>query len=308
MAGRKVAAEGGFVGQRRWVPRVLAAPGVLWLVVFFLTPFYAILSVAMGRLDPLFQTADPVWNPIQWNPTVWPVVFREIFGGNYGETFLRTIAYVGVAALLSVLVGYPVAYYVSRRAGRWKGMLLVLLLAPFWINYLMRMLAWVNLLQTDGWVNRILTSAGLLDQPFNWLAGHDFTVILGLVYGYIPFFILPLYAALDRIDPYVLEAARDLGASPFRAFLRVTLPLSRHGLLAGLVIIMLPMFGDYYTPDLLSGRTSTRMIGNDIFFFIYSPTGGSEGAALTVILMMFVGFLMLYYLLTVARATREAQR
>jgi spermidine/putrescine transport system permease protein len=115
-------------------------------------------------------------------------------------------------------------------------------------------------------------------------------------------------AALDRIDPSLIEAARDLGASPLRAFRRVTLPLSKQGILAGLVIIMLPMFGDYYTPDLLSGRAATRMIGNEISLLVHTGIGKSEGAALTLILMSFVALLMLYYLITVMRAQREAQR
>jgi spermidine/putrescine transport system permease protein len=134
-------------------------------------------------------------------------------------------------------------------------------------------------------------------------------VILGLVYGYIPFFILPLFAALDRIDHQVLEAARDLGASPWQAFRRVTLPLSKQGILAGTVIIMLPMFGDYYTPNLLSGSPRTRMIGNQIDQFINQTSSqGTRGAALTIYLMAFIAVLMAYYLRNVARVTEEARK
>jgi putrescine transport system permease protein len=290
--------------------QVLAAPGVIWLLLFFLTPFYAIFAVAMGRLDPIFLSAEPVWNPLDWNGAVFGDVFGELFGGQLGVVFLRTVSFVAIAALLCLLIGYPVAYYVSRRAGRWKIPLLVLLLAPFWINYLMRMIAWQGLLDTEGLVNRSLMAVGILDQPVGWLAGRPSTVILGLVYGYIPFFILPLYAALDRIDNSVIEAARDLGASSWQAFRRITLPLSRHGILAGLVLIMLPMFGDYYTPNLmaLGNRPQTRMIGNEIDLFIHSGVGGAKGAALTIVLMAFVSLLMLYYLFSVARASREAAR
>jgi ABC-type spermidine/putrescine transport system permease subunit I len=263
----------------------------------------------MGRLDPIFVTAQPVWNPLRWDPSVFGEIVGELFGGQLGIVFLRTIGFVAVAGAVCLLIGYPVAYYVSRRAGRWKILLLVLLLAPFWINYLMRMLAWQNLLDVEGYVNDGLLLLGLIDQPVNWLAGRSDTVILGLVYGYIPFFILPLYAALDRIDPSVIEAARDLGASPFRAFLRVTLPLSRQGILAGLVLIALPMFGDYYTPALmaLGNRPGTRMIGQQIQLFLESGVGEREGAALTIVLMLFVSVLMAYYLVTVARASRAAR-
>jgi ABC-type spermidine/putrescine transport system permease subunit I len=302
--------SGAVVGERRGLWQALAAPGVVWLVLFFLTPFYAIFAVAMGRLDPLFLSAEPVWNPVDWNGSVFGDVFTELFGGQLGVVFLRTVSFVAIAALLCVLIGYPVAYYVSRRAGRWKVPLLVLLLAPFWINYLMRMVAWQGLLDTEGLVNRSLLSLGIIDQPVSWLAGRPSTVILGLVYGYIPFFILPLYAALDRIDASVIEAARDLGASSLQAFRRITLPLSRHGILAGLVLIMLPMFGDYYTPNLmaLGNRPQTRLIGNEIDLFIHSGVGGAKGAALTIVLMAFVSLLMLYYLFSVARASREAAR
>jgi ABC-type spermidine/putrescine transport system permease subunit I len=293
--------------EQRWLWPSLASVGVLWLVLLFLTPFYVILSVAMGRLDPIIHFAVPVWNPIAWNPDVFGEIFGEIFGGQLGTIFLRTIVFVAIASFLCLIIGYPVAYYVSRRAGRWKVLLLILILAPFWINYIMRMFAWQSLLDTDGYVNDLLMTFQLIDQPVNWLAGRPDTVILGLVYGYIPFFILPLYAALDRIDPNVIEAARDLGAGPLRAWRRVTLPLSKNGILAGLVIIMLPMFGDYYTPSLMGlNRAPVRMIGNEIQTRLLHGISEPEGAALTMVLMVFVATLMLYYLLSVLRAQREA--
>jgi putrescine transport system permease protein len=297
----------GVVGERRWLWPAFAVPGVVWLVLLFLTPFYAILAVAMGRLDPIFNQAEPVWNPIEWDPAAFSGVFEDVFSGQLGRIFLRTLAYVAVASFLCLLIGYPVAYYIARHARRWKTLILLLVIAPFWINYLMRMLAWVNLLETEGYVNDVFMFFQVLDQPRQWLVGHHEVVILGLVYGYIPFLILPLFAALDRIDQRVIEAARDLGASPARAFWRVTLPLSRQGILAGVVIVMLPMFGDYYTPNLLSGSTKTRMVGNEIDQFINSGVGGATGAALTLVLMAFVAVLMAYYLYSVAKAQREAR-
>jgi spermidine/putrescine transport system permease protein len=302
-----VAERTGVVGERNWLWQAFAAPGVTWLFILFLTPFYAILAVSMGTLDPIFLTAEPVWNPLEWNPGIYGDALREIVAGSLTATAVRTIAYVAIASLLCIVIGYPVAYYVSRRAGRWKILLLVLMIAPFWINYLMRMLAWVNLLDRDGYVNQILMALQVFDEPREWLVARHETVILGLVYGYIPFFVLPLFAALDRIDERVIEASRDLGANPFWTFLRVTLPLSKQGILAGTVIIMLPMFGDYYTPNILSGSPKTKMFGNEIEQFITSGVGGSQGAALTIILMGFVGILMAYYLISVARATREVR-
>jgi spermidine/putrescine transport system permease protein len=296
------------VGEKRWLWPAFAGPGVIWLVLLFLTPLYAVLSIAMGRLDPVFGDTIPVWNPLEWDPTAFGDVMGEIFSGQLSRIMLRTLAYVGVASLLCLLIGYPVAYYLARHAGRWRTLLLVLVVAPFWINYLMRMLAWTNLLSTDGYVNDILVALQVLDEPREWLAGRHETVILGLVYGYIPFLILPLFAALDRIDERVIEAARDLGASARQAFFRVTLPLSKQGILAGVVIVMLPMFGDYYTPDLLSGSPKTRMIGNEINHAITSTGGEGRGAAVTVVLMCLVAVLMIYYIYSVAKATREARR
>ena len=294
----------GAVGLPRWFWPSFALPGVGWLLVFFLVPFYAILSVAMGKLDPIFGTAVPEWNPVRWNPDI----FSEVLSSPQLQgVLLRTIVYVASAGILALLVGYPVAYYIARHGGRFKTLLLVLLIAPFWISYLMRMLAWVNLLQDDGYVNQILMFFNILDAPRAWLSGEPSTVILGLVYGYIPFLILPLFAALDRIDNRVLEAARDLGASPMRTFWHVTAPLSKQGILAGLVIILLPMFGDYYTPDLLSGVPRTSMMGNQVNFFIHSGSGGNQGAAIVIVLSALVSLLMIYYLVTVARAAREAR-
>lgn len=299
------AGESRAIGLSPWTWKAFALPGVVWLILLFIVPLYGVVAVAMGRLDPVFVRPLPVWNPLQWDAGAFTKVIGEIFGGQLGATALRTVGYVAAASLLCLLIGYPVAYFVSRKVEKRKGLWLAALLAPFWINYLMRMMAWVNLLSPDGLVNRALDAVGI--PPQAWLEGRHTTVILGLVYGYIPFFILPLYAALDRIDRQVLEAARDLGASARAAFFRVTLPLSRQGILAGLVLVMLPMFGDYYTPNLLSGSPRTRMIGNQIDQFVNQTSSqGGEGAALTLILMAAVGILMLYYLRSVAQATREA--
>jgi ABC-type spermidine/putrescine transport system permease subunit I len=308
---------GEIVGQRRWYWPIFAVPGLIWLVLLFLTPFYAIMAVAFGGLDPIFAGTAPAWNPADWDFTTFRGVVGEVFGGGglgLQAIFIRTLIYVSVAVVSCILIGYPVAYFVARHAGRYKVLFLTLMIAPFWMSYLMRMLAWVNLLNNEtaapGLVNQLLLVTPFVDQPINWFAGQaaPFTVILGLVYGYIPFFILPLFAALDRIDKAQLEASRDLGASPFRTFWRVTLPLSKQGILAGSVIIMLPMFGDYYTPTLMSGSPSTTMVGNAIDFGIHTTGQSPRGASLTLFLSLFVAVLMLYYLLSVARAAREARQ
>jgi spermidine/putrescine transport system permease protein len=304
-----VAKSGDSVGRRRnasWA--ALALPGVVWLAIFFVVPFYVILGVAFGTVDPILQTPRPAWNPIDWDWSAFQFVFEGLFTGerSFGRVFVRTIVYVVVAVALSLAIAYPVAYYVARFGGRWKGLLLLGLIAPFFISYLMRMLAWINLLQDDGWVNDVLVWIGLLDAPRNWLDGRASSVILGMVYGYVPFMILPLYAFLDRIDQSLLEAARDLGASPFQAFRLVTLPLSMPAILAGIVIIALPMFGDYYTPDLLSGSPKTSLIGNQINLYIHGQQV-PVGASLVIVLMLLLAVLLAYYVVVTSRTQRRLE-
>ena len=178
--------------------------------------------------------------------------------------------------MLSLAIAYPVAYFVSRHAGRRRGLFLVLLIAPFWVSYMMRMLAWIDLLQQGGFVNSALSFVGLPGAT-DWLGGKSVTVVLGLVYGYIPYLILVLYAGLDRIDASLLDAARDLGLSRWRTFWRVTVPLSRPTIIAGAFITVLPMLGDYFTNQLLSGASSTTMIGNVIEGQLDSPVRPGRG-------------------------------
>jgi putrescine transport system permease protein len=291
-------------GDKMWA--AFALPGVAWLCLFFLLPLYVILGIAFGSVDPIFQSPRPEWSPLAWNTSSFEFVLDGLFGGGgFQRVFLRTLVYVTVATALSLAIAYPVAYYVARYGGRWKGLLLAGLVAPFFISYLMRMLAWINLLQDDGWVNDLLMWVGIMDAPRNWLDGRASSVILGLVYGYVPFMILPLYAFLDRIDRALLEAARDLGASPWQAFRLVTLPLSKAAILASIAIIALPMFGDYYTTDMLSQSPQTSMIGNQINLYIRGGQQIPVGAALVVVLMLFLAVFIVYYLVATTRAQRR---
>ena len=307
---------GGTVGQRRWYYPALAMPGIVWLLLLFILPFYAIAAVAFGTRDLIFALPIPAWNPLEWQFETFTETAGELFTpGGIRAQFMRTLYYVGTSVVLCSLVGYPVAYYIARYGGRMKVLLLTLMIAPFWMSYLMRMLAWVNLLSVKpddpGLVNRFLLLTPFVHDPIAWNSGvvSHMTVILGLVYGYIPFFILPLYAALDRIDRSQLEASRDMGASPASTFWRVTLPLSKQGILAGAVIITLPMFGDYYTPNLMTASPENTMVGNAIDLALQGGQGTQpKGASLTLLLSAFIGALMIYYLVSVSRAAKEAQR
>ena len=283
-----------------WI--ALAAPGIIWLVVLFIVPFYAVLSIAAGHLD-IFGYPVAVWNPLHWTAANFASAWRDVAG--VLPIAGRTLVYVAVASVLSLLIAYPAAYFVARFAGRRKGIFLVLLIAPFWISYMMRMLAWIDLLQTDGYINKALSLIGLPGQT-DWLGGLPVTVILGLVYGYIPYLILVLYAGLDRIDPALIEAGRDLGLGRARTFLKVTLPLSRQPILTGMLITVLPMLGDYFTNQLLSGTTGTVMIGNVIDDQLNSGPLKGEGAVFSLIFLLVLIAPMIYYVVATNRTSRQA--
>jgi ABC-type spermidine/putrescine transport system permease subunit I len=218
---------------------------------------------------------------------------------------VHTFVFVACATLLCLLIGYPFAYFLARKSGRFKGLFLVLFFAPFWISYMLRMLAWISLLEDDGLINRTLIRLGVVQTPYPWLAGKPVTLIIGLVYGYVPFMVLPLFATLDRIHPSLLEAGRDLGASPKRTFWRVTFPQSTQGILAGFVICALPMFGDYFTQQLLAPVSSTRMIGNAVIDSLTIPIFVPQGAALILILLVVLLPAIVYYLWSTQRAAAQ---
>jgi ABC-type spermidine/putrescine transport system permease subunit I len=283
-------------GQRLIWP-LLALPGTVWITVLFVAPMYVVLAVLFGGVDPILRQPVPVWNPVHWDVSQFDYVLTHIVGpdGFFGPALVRTAVYVVVASVLCLLVAYPVAYYTARFAGRYRGLLLTLLIAPFWISYMMRMLAWVNLLQNDGLVNQVLSLGGLFDVNVNWLNGQAATVVLGLVYGYVPYMVLPLFAGLDRIPGAVQEAARDLGAGRFETFRRVTWPMSRTAVVVSLLVTTLPMLGDYYTNDLLSASPSTSMVGNLINNSVLTPgQTGQAGAFVMLVLLVSIVPMLIY--------------
>src|SRR5215813_2890882 len=289
-----------------WI--LLALPGIMWLVFLFVVPLYAMLAIAGGKLNLIFEQPVAVWNPLQWNSANLVKAWHDVAGaGSFdGPIVIRTLVYVAIASASSLVIAYPVAYFVARFGGRRKGLLLVLLIAPFWISYMMRMLAWVDLLQINGYLNKALSLVGL--GPVSWLGGLPVTVILGLVYGYIPYLILVLYAGLERIDPALIEAGRDLGLGRARTFIRVTLPLSRQAILTGMLITVLPMLGDYFTNQLLSGTPGTTMLGNVIDDQLTSSGGvlQGEGAVFSILFLLVLIAPMIYYVVATNRSSRGA--
>jgi spermidine/putrescine transport system permease protein len=298
-------AEGRKDAATRFLWPSLAVPGTAWLLALFVVPFYGIMAVAFSsQLDILGQPI-PAWNPLEWDFTVMGQVIEQSLSGTYRPAWEHTFIYTAIAMSLCVLIGYPVAYYVARLARGNRGLLLALILAPWWINYLTRMLAWVGILGDEGYANDIVGFFGF--AKVDWLGGQWYVVVLALVYGYLPFFIVPLYAYLDRIDQRLIEASRDLGANTFRTFFRVTLPLSRIGIITSMVITALPMFGDYYTNTLVSNSPTTVMVGNSIEESIQSGFSRGQGASLVLLLSLVLLVFMAYYLVLTIRASREAR-
>ena len=273
---------------------------MVWIVLFFLVPFYVVLCVSFGTVDPVFRSPIPIWNPLEWQFSQVQVVWDRLFGPNnfYLPAVLRTFMYVAIAVAACLVISFPVAYFTARYAGKYRGLVLALLVAPFFISYMMRMLAWINLLQPDGLVNTIVTLGGLVPVEINWLSGNPFDDFNRVIL----FLLLPLFAALDRISPSLLEAARDLGASGFDLFRRVILPMSIPGIVAGTLLISLPMMGDYFTSDMLSKSPNTSMIGNLINLSIATPGQSGQAGALLILVLLVLLIPMIWYTRTNAKA------
>ncbi len=285
---------------------LLAAPGIVWLLLFVVAPLYVVAAIVFGQVDPIFRTPVPVWNPLRWDATQFTYVLARIGpGGVFGPALIRTAVYVLTASVLCLLIAFPVSYYAARLAPR-KGLLLALLIAPFWISYMMRMLAWVNLLQDDGLVNRVLRLGGVFSADVHWLTGQPAVVILGLVYGYVPYMILPLYAGLDRLPQSTLEAARDLGANRFGSFWRVTLPMCRPTIVAAVLLTCLPMLGDYFTSDMLSASPKTAMVGNLINDSVQAPGQTGQAGAFVMLVLIVTILPMFYYVRVTSRGDEVA--
>jgi spermidine/putrescine transport system permease protein len=257
---------------------LLIAPAVLWLVLLIVTPLLIVLVVSLATRGPYGKTVYDFT----------PSNFLRAFDPLYLRAYWRTAWIAVTTTLLCAVVSYPVAYYLALRApARWKRPLLVLTVIPFWTSFLIRTYAWILLLRSEGVINSALMSTGLIGAPLKLLYS-DFAVLVGQVYGELPFMILPIYVALDRLDIRLLEAAQDLGANKFWTFVKVTLPLSRPGLLAGIVLVFIPSLGAFITPDLLGGAKSV-MIGNLIqnqFAQLNQPFGSALSLILTIAVLL----------------------
>ncbi len=273
---------GFFHRHRNTTPYLLLAPGVVFLAVFFLVPlgFLAYQSLQSGNFDVGF-TFTWAWS------NYWDAL------RDYRAQFVRSLEYAGIATLLCLVISYPVAYWIAFRGGRWKNLLLLFIVAPFFVTYLIRTLAWETILSDNGFVVNTLQSLHVLG-PSGRLLATSTAVVAGITYNFLPFMALPLYVSLEQIDGRMLEAAEDLYASKLHAFLRVTLPLSLPGVVAGTLLTFIPAAGDFINAQLL-GATDNHMIGNVIQSKFLEQTDYPAAAAMSFILMAGILVAVLLY-------------
>lgn len=279
-------------GRRRWVESaVLLGPGLAYLTVFLVVPLVLVLSYAFlerGRfggveatvtLDNLARLASPT----------------------YGGVLLDTLAIAGLATLVSLLIGFPAAAAIARMPARWRTVALLAVVLPFWTNFLIRVYAWIVLLNSQGVVNGALVGSGLIDDPLTLLY-TDGAVVVGLVYAYLPLMVLPIYASVERLDREVLEAAANLGAGPVRRFLSVTLPLTAPGVVIGCVFVFVPSVGNFVVPELLGGG-KTVLVGNLIRDQFLESRDWPFGAALALVMVAGLALLLVLQSWVTRRAT-----
>ena len=273
---------GFFHRHRGLTPYLLLAPGLAWLAVFFLVPlgFLAYQSLESGGFDVAYAF-DWSWG------NYWDALQR------YHEQLSRSLIYAGLATVFALLISYPLAYWIAFRGGRWKNLLLVMIIAPFFVTYLIRTLAWQTILADEGPVVGIFRDVGILGDSGRLLATST-AVVAGITYNFLPFMALPLYVSLEAIDHRLIEAAEDLYASRLQAFLRVTLPLSMPGVVAGTLLTFIPAAGDFINAELL-GTPKQAMIGNVIQSRFLELGDYPAAAALSFTLMAFILVLIAVY-------------
>ena len=277
-------------GRSFWQSLVVRIP-YLWLLAFFLVPFLIVLKISLSQT----AIAQPPYVPVLDLAAGWPglqAFFAALSFDNYvliGSDPLYLLSYVksveiaAFSTLILIFIGYPIAYAMARMPWRWQAVLVVLVVLPFWTSLLIRIYAWMNILQHDGLLNQALLALSIVKEPQAWLA-TDTAIYIGVVYSYLPFMVLPLYATLEKHDESLREAAADLGCPRWKIFWLVTLPLSSSGLLAGVLLCFIPIVGEFVIPDLLGGSQSP-MIGQTIWTEFFSNKDWPAASAVAVVLV-----------------------
>jgi spermidine/putrescine transport system permease protein len=272
-------------GRRRWTGYLLLLPGALWLLFFFAVPLATLVSTSLydpsGSLATGYRLTFAFGNYLEALQT-------------YAPELWRSLRYAGLATVFALLLGYPLAYAIAFKAGRWKNLLLVLVIAPFFTSFLIRTLSWKMILADNGTVVETMRSLHLLGSDGRVLA-TSIAVVTGLTYNFLPFMVLPLYASLEKIDPRLIEAAGDLYASPMQGFRRVTLPLSMPGVVAGTLLTFIPAAGDFINVELLGSTSQQSMIGNRIQG-LFEAGAYPAAAALSVTLMVLIVAMVMVYI------------
>ena len=288
--------------------RVAILAPYAWLIAFFLAPFLIVVKISLSQTaiaqPPYLPVFDPAagWEGLkEFFAALAPDSYVTIASDSlYLWSYLKSLTVATLSTAILLVIGYPVAYALARAPRRLQGVLVLLVVLPFWTSFLIRVYAWVNILQHDGLLNQTLMALRILDAPVSWLA-TDSAVYIGIVYSYFPFMVLPLYAALEKMDETLLEAAADLGCPPARAFLSVTVPLSLPGILAGSLLCFIPIMGEFVIPDLL-GSSSTAMIGQTLWLEFFGNRDWPVAAALAVVLLVILLTPILVYRRREARA------
>lgn len=271
--------------------RLAAIVPYIWMLLFFLVPFGFVLKISLSQSalsqPPYSPTFDIAMDKTAWRAALGLLSldnFRLLVTDNlYVLSYLRSLVVALVSTALLLAIGYPIAYGMARLPQRWQPIAMMLVIVPFWTSFLIRIYAWINILQHDGLLNQALLMLRIVSEPVVWLS-TDSAMFLGIVYSYLPFMILPLYATLSKMDPALLEAANDLGASPRRAFWLVTLPLSLPGVGAGCLLCFIPITGEFVIPDLLAGSDSS-MIGQTLWLEFFTNKDWPVASAIAIVLL-----------------------
>jgi putrescine transport system permease protein len=272
--------------------RISAIAPYLWMALFFLVPFGFVLKISLSQTVIAQPPYAPVFDLTQGRAAIEAALaalsldnFRLLVTDNlYVLSYLRSLFVAAVSTSILLAIGYPIAYGMARLPRRWQGLAMMLVIVPFWTSFLIRIYAWINILQHDGLLNKILIALHLVSAPVVWLS-TDSAMYLGIVYSYLPFMILPLYATLAKMEPAWLEAAGDLGASPWRTFWLVTFPLSLPGVGAGILLCFIPIVGEFVIPDLLAGSNS-MMIGQTLWLEFFTNKDWPVASAAAVVLLL----------------------
>jgi putrescine transport system permease protein len=285
---------------RRWGvtgKALVASVPFSWLMLFFLVPFVIVLKIsfsdsviAMPPYQPLFSWASEKMLEIKLNLGNFAFLVEDNL---YWKAYLNSIWVAAVSTLFCLLIGYPMAYAIARSGQAARNVLLLLVILPFWTSFLLRVYAWIGILKNNGLINNALMALGVIDQPIQMLQ-TDFAVYVGIVYSYLPFMILPLYANLEKMDLTLLEAAADLGCRPWEAFLKVTLPLSAPGILAGCLLVFIPAVGEFVIPALL-GDPGMLMIGKVLWTEFFNNRDWPVASAVAIALLLFLVIPIMFF-------------